>query len=1155
MAAVDTKQKINQTIRSFSQGNLTENALKLFQALGYNTELNAPLTKPTYPEFKDAFVGSKKFREDKARTSEWKYVDLLFQLSKDQVTKQNSLFDTKKVDRTIIESYLFFTIELKKDQYSRTELSLITREVNRLFPMPVMILFKYNSLLTLSIINRRLHKRDESKDVLEKVTQIKDIHLANPHRAHIEILFDLSFDELYRLHTFSNFVELHNAWQKTLDTKELNKRFFQELANWYFWAIQKVTFPDDVEKNKEIRNATSVIRLITRLIFVWFLKEKRLISDDLFDEKQLKNIIKYTDPNKSTYYKAILQNLFFATLNTEMEKRRFRTKNDNGRDAHYFIHNVFRYEKKFINPKQTLEKYFDPIPFLNGGLFECLDKEVDEKGKLKRIRIDGFSDRDDNILKIPDELFFCSKEKEIDLNEVYGTRNRRYQVHGVIDILNRYKFTVAENTPIEEEVALDPELLGKVFENLLANFNPETKTTARKQTGSFYTPREIVNYMVDESLLAYLKNTLLADPSSYVFLGDKQTDLYGNKARKSQLVLQEKLHSSRWKDKESELEAALRQLIGYDESPHSFSDQEVVILIHAIDSIKILDPACGSGAFPMGILHKLVHILHKLDPNNSFWKQLQLEKAEAIDDPDARKGAVQTIEEAFANNELDYGRKLYLIENCIYGVDIQPIAVQIAKLRFFISLIVDQRENPQRDNRGIRPLPNLETKFVAANSLIRLEKEEANLFTNPQIDKKKEQLRKVRHSYFEARTPKRKENCRNKDKQLRDELTELLVDQHNFQPETAKKVAAWNPYDQNASASFFDMEWMFGFKDGFDIVIGNPPYKVETRTEQVSYKGYSTIKCGELYAYFFEISIKQFLKKEGTVSFITASLYIKGLKFDSLRRYLERNLRLISLHVQGDNVFENVQMPTAVLIGVRSSNECVSWTFDDFNPNNNIIKKIERNARPLSQISDVLRGFEIGRDMATSSGEIRFITGSDVSKWAIKKYSFISRRIASQFGKNEEFFRGERILVRETGSELTVLFLNTKLYCNRSLYSIKVRDKLYSAKFLASLMNSSLFQFYYQAKYKSDTDLFPKIRIVQVGQLPIRLSEDQNRFEQIVDKILASKATDPESDTKKYEQVIDLMVYKLYDMTYDEVKIIDPTFTMSEVEYKRFKID
>jgi hypothetical protein len=175
--------------------------------------------------------------------------------------------------------------------------------------MPALILFVHGPTLTLSVINRRLHKRDESKDVLEKVTLIKDIQFANPHRAHVEILYDLSLEALQEKPGFRNFVELHSAWQKTLDSSELNKRFYQEIANWYFWACEEARFPKAAGKDKKTRNAVSLIRLITRLIFAWFVKEKGLIPEDLFDKRKLAALLKATDPDASGYYKAILQNL------------------------------------------------------------------------------------------------------------------------------------------------------------------------------------------------------------------------------------------------------------------------------------------------------------------------------------------------------------------------------------------------------------------------------------------------------------------------------------------------------------------------------------------------------------------------------------------------------------------------------------------------------------------------------------------------------------------------------------------------------------------------------------------------------------------------------------------------------------------------------
>lgn len=436
MANLDVKQKIISSLGAFTGGKLSANALNLFSTLGYNTDRQAPLDKPGYANFKETFfIAQSKFNEEKALVKDWQHVDLLFQLSKEEIRKQISLFDTKKVDQTIIETYLFFAIALSQDQYSRTELSNITREVNRLFPMPVMILFKHGQYLTLSVINRRQHKRDENKDVLEKITLIKDIKIENPHRAHVEILFDLSFDELQRNYGFTNFVELHQAWQKTLDTKELNKRFYLELSNWYFWAMDHVSFPDDVEKDKAIRNATSLIRLITRIIFIWFIKEKSLVPDALFDRREMGRILKAFEKNKKSdsYYRAILQNLFFGTLNQQMNERGFaRDGSFLENKNNYGVKNLFRYAGDFAISEKEILALFKDIPFLNGGLFDCLDKENDED---RVVYGDGFSRNPKKQAAVPDNLFF-GEEIEYDLNAIYGTKNKRYKVKGLFNILS-----------------------------------------------------------------------------------------------------------------------------------------------------------------------------------------------------------------------------------------------------------------------------------------------------------------------------------------------------------------------------------------------------------------------------------------------------------------------------------------------------------------------------------------------------------------------------------------------------------------------------------------------------------------------------------------------------------------------------------------------
>ena len=470
----------------------------------------------------------------------------------------------------------------------------------------------------------------------------------------------------------------------------LTKAFYQELSDWYAWAVKVVRFPNKLDDttDDDKYNHEAAIRLVTRLIFVWFLKQKNLIPNEFFDEDYIReNLIEEFNPNakvdlffksdESKYYKAILQNLFFAMLNspitkegeTELSERHFRS--DHG---DYDNNKLMRYESMFKNPELFIELANSTVPFLNGGLFDCLDDKDNNN------YVDGFSDREvvKKSLIVPDYLFFGEEVgKNIDLSEWYGDkRKKRVSARGIIDILKRYNFTVEENTPFDQEVSLDPELLGKVFENLLASYNPETQTTARKQTGSFYTPRDIVQYMVDESLVAHLKR----------IVGE-------------------------------ELEPEYRKLISYVDEDIQLTTEQKLQIMEAIYHCKVLDPACGSGAFPVGMLQQMVHILSQLDPTNEQWENMMLEEAVK-----ASRNALQTESEEDFNerikdiknsfdeslNNPDYARKLYLIENCIYGVDIQPIAIQISKLRFFISLVVDQKTtNDPVKNFGIRPLPNL----------------------------------------------------------------------------------------------------------------------------------------------------------------------------------------------------------------------------------------------------------------------------------------------------------------------------------------------------------------------------------------------------------------------------------------------------------------
>jgi len=853
----------------------------------------------------------------------------------DAAFEGNKSLDAEKI-KSDYDGILIFGVTLKERPNrllpTRSQLAEISRAFNREFYYtPVVVVFKYGNHLAFANTERLKYKQEwREGEKAGKVSLLRDINIEKPHSGHERILFGDGKEKGLQIDRkkINSFNDLYRYWQEVFSVSLLNKKFYQELSNWYFWATQHVAFPgqptiaDAHHKNANLddllqeHRATNVIRMLTRLLFVWFIKEKKLIPAELFELETLqKDILNEISPyhekgmfkernKESVYYKAILQNLFFATLNCPIEgdsldkrKRGFR---GDGYGTHRGIDYLMRYKPHFKNPDAFLEKLNAVVPFLNGGLFECLDD------KFNNTYIDGFSDQmtKGEQLIVPDYLFF-GVEEETDLSDIVGISDKKYKqaaVKGLINILKSYKFTITENTPIEEDVALDPELLGKVFENLLASYNPETKTTARKQTGSFYTPREIVNYMVDESLIAYLKNAI----SDWVGLDDETLD------------------------------KELHVLTSFDSKvPLADKPDLQKQIITALSTCTILDPACGSGAFPMGILQKMVHILQKFDPDNKVWKEVQLGKAETdskaafeIEDKQAREERLIEINEAFDQsiNDPDYARKLFLIENCIYGVDIQPIATQISKLRFFISLVVEQKVNPDKDNFGIRPLPNLETKFVAANTLMGIKKD-GGLFETDEVKQLENELKIVRHKIFSLKSKERKIAWREKDKELREKLSSVLKNQ-GLPLDAAEKLAKWDPYDQNASSPFFDSEWMFGIQNGFDVVIGNPPYlgnkEIGAENQKVFKNEFGF--TDDMYHYFFKKGI-DFLKLNGIITYITPNTFLTLISKQRLRKlFLSNQLREIFLV---GYVFDSAYVDTAITTIVKGSKHQYLFKFKE----------------------------------------------------------------------------------------------------------------------------------------------------------------------------------------------------------------------------------
>ena len=999
----------------------------------------------------------------------------------------------------------------------------------------------------------------------------------------------------------------------------LTKEFYQELSDWYAWAIKIIRFPNDLnDKTDDDKfNNESAIRLITRLIFVWFLKQRHLVPDELFDERYIAdNLIQDFNPHakidlfyksdESKYYKAILQNLFFAMLNSpitpegskELSERHFR----NGR-SDYDNNKLMRYESYFKNPQLFVDLANRTVPFLNGGLFDCLDE------KDKDFYYDGFSDREavKKALIVPDYLFFGEEVgKNIDLSEWYGDKKKKkVSARGIIDILKRYNFTVEENTPFDQEVSLDPELLGKVFENLLASYNPETQTTARKQTGSFYTPREIVQYMVDESLVAHLKRTV----------GD-------------------------------ELEEQYRRLMQYTDEKVSLTEGQLKQIMQSLYNCKMLDPACGSGAFPMGMLQQMVHILSRIDPDNTLWKDMMLKVA--IDETseayrtassDERKEIIADIERSFDEsvNRPDYARKLYLIENCIYGVDIQPIAIQISKLRFFISLVVDQKTNDNpAENFGIRPLPNLEAKFVAANTLIGLQKKDASLFDSDVIKAKEKELKIAKHKIFGAKTVRTKRKYRQIVNGLRLEIAEMLEDCGAVGNAEAKQLASWDMFDQNSSSPFFDSEWMFGVKDGFDIVIGNPPYisasaqiadkqLAKQRKDIIASQRFKSLyQKWDLYIPFIEFGMDHICKPEGLCTMIVPYPLTNQLYAKVLRKMIVTLFDMFEIvDLNGTKIFENATVSNCIPF-IKKSQGCktvishidkqmsiyhsfVKEYKDLIQDKNNYVWNLTQEERigsrhpTFNMLGDycyISYGLRLNSDEKKAKGEFvkadllsetedsihcrKLIEGKDIEKYHIKRFHFVewnTSRCPAKLVRPtfQEFYNHPKIFCNYLG-ELActidfenyyihthlltgvVLWKDLKGVNNKSIQSSVKKFSRYNRdemerlseevdlRFLLGIMNSTYATVLLRDLRGGDYHIYPE----HIRNIPIApaTKEQQQPIINLVETILTAKHDNPNADTSLEEHQIDLLVYHLYGLTYDEVLIVDPQTPITREQYE-----
>lgn len=1049
---------------------------------------------------------------------------------------------------------------------TRTAAAALTRAFNRIAcANPVILVIRQGVFLSLATCERLDYSqqwRQGTGEKIGKVCILRNIDCRHPHRGHLDILDSLG-DKRY-----PTFEELYKHWMEVFSSELLTKKFYSELSDWYAWAVQIARFPNDLNTREDDAkfNHEACIRLITRLIFVWFLKQKKLIPEEFFNEEYIReNLIENFNPHdrenllynpeKSRYYRLVLQNLFFAMLNCPIvaegkdvaNNRRFRATVTGQRlNRDYNVNNLMRYESEFMDG--GAEKFValanNSVPFLNGGLFDCLDD------KPRGLYYDGFSELPKSLeqLSLPDYLFFGEEVGNgIDLSQWYDDRSKRnVSARGIIDILKRYSFTVEENTPLDQEVSLDPELLGKAFENLLAAYNPETKTSARKQTGSFYTPREIVQYMVDESLVAHLKRTC----------GD-------------------------------DLEPEYRRLLSYATEETGLSEEQRKAVMKALYNCRVLDPACGSGAFPMGVLQQMVHILRQLDPSNEMWREFMIDLAiersktafNTVDE-DERRERLADIEEAFNRNinDPDYARKLYLIEHCIYGVDIQPIAVQISKLRFFISLVVDQK--PTTDavhNFGIRPLPNLESKFVAANTLIPVKYNGSLVEGNIEVRKYKERLRELNHKIFLAKRNVDKQRLKESIKMTRQALANTIEDTGFVAHSEAKLLADWDMFDQNASSSYFDPEWMFGVKNGFDMVIGNPPYMILTRNNTDNellkkyieeYKSIKRANSKNIFTLFIELAIVNLAcNTQGVVSYIVPEGLFQTRSYKDCVSVMSNHGSTRLTVTFTDYVFENAVTGSLIFLYQKGIKSLPASTFryigngiyeEVISSNNTLLEKIEAGTSSLGDIAYLFKGMVVkdrSSVLHSQNNDLpnRFILGKNISKWSIDSFFYTDFEKLEIIGGTKRLDKHNicpRIVIRRTGADLCCSLLTVPCLTESTLYSCWPKDARINVFSLLGILNSKLMDYYNKQKNITNQQGFPQILMTDLQQLPIKIgsNEQMASIEQAVHRIIED--TQLSSNNK-----LDIIVYHLYNLTYDDVRIVDPDTSITREEYDNYKAD
>ena len=938
-------------------------------------------------------------------------------------------------------------------------------------------LFQDNSPhFRLSLITRSLNEKGE-------------IDYSHPKRQSFLLGKDIKTrsaqDQLSKLQGAQSLEDIEEAFS----LEQLSREFFQAITKHFTHLYENIKFPKTL--NEEASRAFS-LRLLARVLFCKFLERKGLIPSGIWDTSLSEH-----------YYHEVLEPLFFGTLNTPKSERNY----------------------GLLDSKIT--HLLDSIPYLNGGLFSPQENDFYEP-KSPQAYI--------NTLQVPTTI----------LTELFKN-------------LSEFHFTLDESTPIDQEVGLDPEMLGMVFENLLSMLFTDHKidnlSSLRKQTGSYYTPREIVSYMAKSCILEYLKtHTTISDSS-------------------------------------------LRSLVF--EYEHEFGYQEILSLLTALSGFRVLDPACGSGAFPMGILQELTQILEALDEEGTAFMALQSQEFKAShQDKDPR-----------------YIRKLHILQNNIYGVDIQPMATEISRLRCFLSLICDE------DKNKIEPLPNLEFKFLTANSLLPLTQEKQLNYAGFTTDMK--QIQAIRQDFLLASTQE-KDKLKESYLKLRDKIAK-----ETFATSIAEDnpLLNYNPFDSQSKAEFFDPVFMFGVEK-FDCVIGNPPYisspsqqSIPTlslqRQKLIDSKIYKSLYGRwDLYIPFIELGISRLCAPKGICAMIVPYPLTNQNYGKKLREMLTSEFNLYELtDLMGHKVFESAVVTNCIVFADNQppKNQVVISTMDKerkINPtftksyaeliqsektqvwNTTQEKRDSSRHADLNVLGDfcyVSKGMALHADEKTAKGEFvkadlisktkskihcrEYIEAKDFEKYRIKQVRYLEygtercpnkvsrptfaelyehpKLLCNRLGNLQCTYNDNRILHNDS-IIAAVLWKDLQGVKNRSISdSIKKHSRLTREQMeqLSQSMHLFLILGILNSRYANTllarirgngNSIYPEyIRNIPIPKIDSANQSIADSIIALVDEILALKKQDSATDTTELESQINALVYTLYNLTPEEIELIE----------------